>query len=262
MKSENKGYERCPTGIEGMDELIEGGFPRERTVLLRGECGTGKTIFGAQFLYNGIVEHNEPGVLVCLEQDPEHLKKDMVNLNLDLDTAERNGKLMIIDASLSRVTPLEFQQPAEEIPSKSFQIKLEYFGDITTLINTIIKATKKINAKRVVIDSLPSLSYLILAENYVRNTILNINHKLITNKLTSLLISDTPQKYGESKLDVTEFIADSVITLHYNLLPKEGGRYLIINKMRGTNHSEEINLLKITKGKGITVTSPRKSGNF
>lgn len=246
--------DRCPTGIQGLDELIEGGFPRGRTVLLRGECGTGKTIFGMQFIYNGIVEYEEPGIFVCLEQSPKHLKKDLRGFNFDLQKVEDEGKLMIIDASLARVTPLEFPIPLEDVPSKSFQIHLEYFGDINNLIDAIIKAAKKIKARRVVIDSLPSLNYLIFAERYVRNTILSINYKLIDNNLTSILISDIPSELVEKKLDVAEYITDSVINLNYTPVSKGKGRFLVIRKMRGTEHNEDMNPIKFVKGKGIMIT--------
>ncbi|MBU4266966.1 MAG: circadian clock protein KaiC, partial [Candidatus Altiarchaeota archaeon] len=68
---EFEGDDRCPTGIPGLDEVISGGFPRGRTILLTGACGTGKTIFGIQYLFNGITKYNEPGVLVLLEQNIE-----------------------------------------------------------------------------------------------------------------------------------------------------------------------------------------------
>ena len=86
-----------------MDELLEGGFPRQRSILLSGSSGSGKTTFAVQFLYKGITDYNEPGILICLEQNPKELKQDMLDYGFDLAQAEHDGKLIIIDASLSRI---------------------------------------------------------------------------------------------------------------------------------------------------------------
>lgn len=60
--------DRVPTGIEGLDPSIEGGFPRGSLILLAGNPGTGKTVFGAQFLYRGASVYGEPGVYVSFAE--------------------------------------------------------------------------------------------------------------------------------------------------------------------------------------------------
>jgi len=89
--------ERCPTGIYGLDELREGGYPRGRTVLVSGSCGTAKSTFGVQFLYNGIVQHKEPGILITLEESAKKLKKDMLRFGFDFDKEEKSGNLIVVD---------------------------------------------------------------------------------------------------------------------------------------------------------------------
>ena len=59
---------RIPTAIPGLDELIEGGFIENDVILLTGGPGAGKSTFGVQFLYEGIVKYNEPGLYVTLEE--------------------------------------------------------------------------------------------------------------------------------------------------------------------------------------------------
>ena len=66
---------KVPTGIPGMDELLNGGIPERNVVLLSGGPGTGKTIFGQQFLYAGVAEYGEPGVLVALEEVCNEIKE-------------------------------------------------------------------------------------------------------------------------------------------------------------------------------------------
>ena len=58
---------KCPTGIRGLDDVTNGGFPRGRATLICGGSGSGKTLMGMQFLVRGIEEHGEPGVFMCIE---------------------------------------------------------------------------------------------------------------------------------------------------------------------------------------------------
>ena len=62
---------RIKTGIKGLDDLVGGGFVEGSTILLSGDAGSGKTIFGLQYLFNGASKYDEPGVLVTLESRPE-----------------------------------------------------------------------------------------------------------------------------------------------------------------------------------------------
>src|SRR4030042_6548023 len=91
---------RTSTGITRLDEKIGGGLPPgPRTILVAGGCGTGKTTFGVQFLYNGATEHREPGILINFEQDIEQLKDDMLNFGFDLNKLEKDKMLKIFDKS-------------------------------------------------------------------------------------------------------------------------------------------------------------------
>ena len=239
--------ERCPTGIEGLDELMDGGFPKGRTILISGSCGTGKTIFGVQFLYNGAVKYDEAGVLVCLEQSPNYLKKDVSAFGFDLQNLEDKGKLTIIDASLSRMDMSDFPVPSE-VPSSSFQLNIADFANVDMLIDAIITAANKIDAKRIVIDGLPSLDYMISNERNVRNTLININYKLLDSGATAILTSGISDDSSMSKYGLEEYIVDGAITLHYITTGPGSGRNLIIEKMRGTEHSEDIHTIKYKRG--------------
>jgi len=81
--------ERVKTGIPGLDELIEGGFPRGDTILVAGKAGTGKSILATQFIYKGVTEYNEPGVLVTLEEPPNLIKRNMLRFGMDLAKLEK-----------------------------------------------------------------------------------------------------------------------------------------------------------------------------
>jgi circadian clock protein KaiC len=104
-----------PTGVLGLDELISGGFPRGRIVLVIGGPGTGKTLLASQFLYNGISEHNENGIFVSFDESKNHLFSEMLKFGWDFKKAEEENKLAFIDATrLSRVAMLKEKVLKEE----------------------------------------------------------------------------------------------------------------------------------------------------
>ncbi len=244
--------ERCPTGIEGFDELLDGGFPRGRVVLLAGDCGTGKSILSAQFLVNGALEYDEPGVYVSLEQTPKLLKQDMAAIGLDLQKLEDDGKLIIVDASLSGMA---FKDDSR------YKLTPEQFSldSITAMIND---TAEEIGAKRAVVDSFSALDSLLESKKShvglglkedVRRAILGINYKLQSMELTSILISDIVGDRQLSKHGIEEYMVDGVITLHYNAVGPDAGRHLIIKKMRSTKHNENINTIEFVEGTGVKV---------
>jgi len=257
--------ERCPTGIPGLDELLEGGFPRGRCILISGSCGTGKTTFGVQFLYNGIVQYGEPGVLVCLEQDPKELKQEMLCYGFDLEKVEQEGKLVIIDASLSRLglkprrrETMPFEATHITQLSGSMSLLPDEFN-IETLLEIITSKAKRIGARRAVIDSLPALDFLIGNSGYsmrdvIRQTLISMIYRLKLEGLTTLLITEVEE--GGDKISahgVESYIADGVIVLYYSTFGPTVGRNLTIRKMRGTKHSEDVHPIRFERSVGIRV---------
>ena len=100
--------ERVQSGIEGLDEMISGGFPKRRVILLLGGPGTGKTIFATQFLYKGITQYDENAVFVSLDESKEHFYEEMLKFGWDFKKAEEEGKFQFIDATrLSRIAILK-----------------------------------------------------------------------------------------------------------------------------------------------------------
>lgn len=248
---------KCPTGIPGLDELIEGGLPRKRSVLVSGKCGTGKTIFGIQFLYNGIVKYNEPGILVALEQDPKELRQDMKGLGFDLQEHERDGKLIIIDTGLSRME-LDIEGKSKE-KSDKFEIpegSISLFPDELTmdkLLEIITEKADEINAKRIVIDSLPALDFLVRDRatdiKYVmRQMILAMNYRLKLIGLTSLLITEIPWSDGISPHGIESYVTDGVIVLSTVRKGNVRENTIEIIKMRDTKHERKIVPFAIDRG--------------
>jgi KaiC/GvpD/RAD55 family RecA-like ATPase len=240
---------RCPTGIPGLDEILDGGFPRGRTILLKGACGTGKSILGVQFLHQGIVRYNEPGVLVLLEQNIQHLKSDMLMFGCDMSELEDLGKLIVIDASLSRfnLSDINLPRPPHD---KSFSLTSLELIETKEVIDIVVDTAEEINAKRVVIDSLPALDNLVKSKGNTRDIILGINYRLQAAELTSILISDILEN---RKGGVEEYVVDGVVLLEYKTTGPDIGRYLTIEKMRATKHSENIHPIRFKEGVGLEV---------
>ena len=90
---------KVPTGIEGLDEMLDGGFPSGRPILVCGAPGSGKTIFAMQFLCNGAVQHGERGVFVSLDESKPHLLQDMDSFGWNLLELEKKQLISIVDAS-------------------------------------------------------------------------------------------------------------------------------------------------------------------
>jgi len=235
---------RVKTGIKGLDELIEGGFPEGRSFLVSGGCGTGKTILSMQYIYNGATKFNEPGIYVTLDERPDLIREDCLRFGWDLKKLEDENMMQIIDGSIAKTGI-----PSEEefaMPATGF--------DLDKLLLEIMRVTKRIGAKRLVIDSIPALGFNYENENEVRKAILKLSYMLQRLGVTTIMtteIQEGSNKYG--KFGVEEYVADGVLVLHYMGIGTQSNRTLHIRKMRATQHSEDLHPIKILSKQGITV---------
>jgi KaiC/GvpD/RAD55 family RecA-like ATPase len=236
--------ERLKTGVIGLDNLIEGGFPHGRTILITGGCGTGKTIFSMQFIYYGAAIYKEPGIYVTLDERPDLIRQDVLRFGWDLKTLEQKNMITIIDGSVARIG-----MPSQE----EFTMPITGF-DTDKLLLEILRLTKKTGAKRVVIDSIPALGFNFEKESETRKAVLKLSYMLTRAGVTSILTTEVQEgelKYG--KYGVEEYVADGVIVLRYSSLSSGGtNRTIHIRKMRATKHSEDLHPLSITP-KGVKI---------
>src|SRR5438105_2010647 len=84
------------TGVEGLDAIFMGGIPRTNVIMVQGATGTGKTLLGTEFIYRGITEHNEPGMIVVFETSPDKVVRDAANFGWNLQELEQQDKLKIV----------------------------------------------------------------------------------------------------------------------------------------------------------------------
>ena len=217
---------RVKTGIDGLDQVLDGGYPRGTNILVTGPSGTGKTIFCAQFIYKGLRDYNENGIFVTLEEKPKNLRKGMLSLGWDFKKYEDEGKLIIIDAASIRsglATKEKYKMP------KGF--------DTDNLLIGIHKAAKEIGATRIVVDSLPSLELHLNDTALIRKSIFRISSLLLETRMTSLLTTESLNSNMISRYGVEEFVCRGVITLDLEEKGKDLKRMLRVRKMRGTKHT-------------------------
>ena len=241
---------KLQTGILGLDDLIGGGIPEGSTTLLSGRSGSGKTIFGLQYLYHGAAQFDEPGILVTLEARPNDLRAEALQFGWDLKELESKGKLAIIDAASSK---------AGLPTSEQFALKRGF--DMEALAETIYNAIEEIKAKRLVLDGIAGLTLRFNEPSEVRRELYRISALLNELRVTSLFIGEVDDPTTQSRSGVEQFIAQGLITL--NLHENDGGleRDLLIWKMRLTSHSMKRHPY-IISDKGIQVkktTAKRKT---
>ncbi len=240
--------ERATTGIHGLDDLIEGGFPRNRTILVSGACGTGKSIFSMQYLFHGITQCNEPGVFVTFDEAPDNIRSDMLRFGWNLQELEAHNLFAMVDGASARAGTPSTEQNALQ----THQL------DINRVLTEVLTVCRRIGAKRLVIDSIPALGFQLDNENEIRKTILRLSQVLNKSGMTSIITTELPeQTTGQgrltfSKYGVEEYIADGVLLLNFLSLGEKSTRTAYIRKMRGTKHSLETHPFDITEN-GIII---------
>jgi KaiC/GvpD/RAD55 family RecA-like ATPase len=235
---------RVSTGIDGLDKMLGGGLPHERTFLVCGGPGSGKTILAMQFLYHGATECNEPGLYVSLDESKKHLTEEMEGFGWDIEKQEKNGKLLIVDASPIRKIPSEIKLGNLSIGKRDF--------NLLSLIEIVRENAGKIKAKRAVIDPVAGLTFQYPDSGERRTATLDFLEALVQLETTNLVTTELKSLALQRDIVPEEFLAHGVIVLHSwrNQFAAHGG--LQIEKMRGISHDNQIRPYKITK-KGIQV---------
>jgi circadian clock protein KaiC len=220
--------ERVPTGIDGLDSLIQGGFLRGDVILLAGRTGSGKTIFSVQFIYNGALHYGEPGVYATFEEDAKTLKRNMLGLGFDLEKLEAEGLVRIIDLE---------------------GLKGEGLG---ANIGFIMETLKEINGKRLVIDSITAF-LAGCSEGFEYRTFMHLVYRMLkAGGYTTIMTCSVPTGARTLGLGIEEFIADSVLFLENVVDGLELKTRFLIHKMRGTDHSKKYHNVIVTN-KGLQI---------
>lgn len=237
----NNVSDRVPTGIEGFDELCEGGLLRDHTYLISGTSGAGKTILALQFIYNGITKYNENGIIIATEERPDHIRANAKGFGWDLKALEDDGKLAIIDAASTKIG----------IPSQEKYVDVRPF-DMRSMMDQIIMIQEEIDAKRAVVDSTTSIGFYLQDPAKIRVELLKLSTTLEILGLTSVMTSEVVDDDHPSRFGVENFVTEGTIALYYKRMENVRVRSLEIFKMRGSDHSKKIHPYDITKD-GVVV---------
>ena len=223
--------ETVQTGIYGLDEMVGGGFPKNRIILILGGPGAGKTILASQFLYKGIAEFNENAIFVSLDEGKKHFYSEMMNFGWDFQKAEEEGKFGFIDATrLSRVAMLKEKMMSEESHSlRGKQLPID------KLVEQLQEKIKEIDAKRVALDTLASLFYRFLDPIERRTAGVDLIEALSDLNTTTLVTTELEYLSLERKLMDEEFLVHGVIMMQTLFSGGSTVRALQVEKMRGVS---------------------------
>jgi circadian clock protein KaiC len=228
------GLDRVPTGINGLDDIIEGGLPRGFCYAIVGGPGTGKTTFGVQFICVGALRYNESGVYLTLEEPPYSIADGAMRFGWNIYDLEKRSVLALLDAS-----PIQ-----DETHPKRYVIKAGLGSDefsVDGLLGTVNEARKRIDAKRCVVDSVSGLTLQYKDEFEARQQVLKLVKGLTQMKLTTLLLTEsTEESVDVQKYGTAEFLAQGVIYLHAYRIRDSIARAIEVRKMRGVKTPEKL----------------------
>jgi KaiC/GvpD/RAD55 family RecA-like ATPase len=219
---------KVSSGINGLDELIGGGFPEGRVVLVVGGPGSGKTILCSQFLYKGIQENKENGVFISLDESKKHYYSEMKSFGWDFEKAEREGKFSFVDATrMSRVAMLKealYKEESSSLRGKALPVD-KLIGDIQAKI-------QQVSAKRVVLDTLAALVYRFPDPVERRTTVVDLIESLADLGATSLVTTELGHLGLERSALDEEFLVHGVIMLQTLFSGGTTTRAMQVEKMR------------------------------
>ncbi len=217
-KSHSFIFPKTPTGVDGLDEITDGGFPQGRPTLICGGAGCGKTLLSMQFLIKGITEYDEPGVFMSFEEPSDDLTLNVKSLGFDLEQLKKDKKLVVDHV---RVERSEIEEAGEY--------------DLDGLFIRLGHAIDSIKATRVVLDTIESLFAGLDNQAILRAELRRLFHWLKTKGVTAVITGER----GEATLTrqgLEEYVSDCVIVLDHRVIEQVSTRRLRIVKYRGSTH--------------------------
>jgi circadian clock protein KaiC len=214
-----RALQKALTGIQGLDEITLGGLPRGSPTLVIGGAGSGKTMFGLEFLVRGATQYGEPGVFVSFEETIADLTKNAASLGFDLNRLIAEKKLFLDHVCISRGELTETG---------------EY--DLDGLFIRIADAVQKVGARRIVLDTIEALFAELPNPGIFRAEIRRLFGWLRQKGLTAVITAERSQTDKLTRLGIEEFVSDCVILLDNRIREEISTRRLRIVKYRGSTH--------------------------
>lgn len=237
---------KAPTGIEGFDEITQGGLPRGRTTLVEGGPGSGKTIMALQTLVNGACQHGEPGIFVAFEESSSRIMANSEKFGWDLASLQQK-KLFFLDV-----------QPAPDLfQSGSF--------DLGGMLSGLEAKAREIKAKRIVFDAMDVLLALLNDPIAERREVYRLHEWLLTHGFTAVITAkldnDDRSPNGPPQLGFMQFMVDCAVLLNHRVIQGISQRNLRVVKFRGSAFAENESPFLIGSG-GLEVAGARDLGGL
>ena len=215
------GSSRALTGIDGLDDLFQGGIPRGSATIVQGATGAGKTLLSLQFLIEG-ARRGEKGVLFTLEETPEQLRSNARSLGWNLESLEAEGRLII-----------KYTSPVE--------LSTDRF------LYDSANEVRELGVRRAVFDSLTTMALGIPSARRYKEMVYAIAKHLRGEGVSLVMTVESEQLLGAANLTGhgVSFIADNLIQLRYVEIGAKLERAISVLKARGIKHDSELRSLRI-----------------
>jgi circadian clock protein KaiC len=209
------------TGIEGLDEITEGGLPAGRPTLICGGAGCGKTILAMEFLVHGAREFNQPGLFLSFEESPTQILENFRSFGFHLEDLVEEKKLKISHVELGQ---------GKTIESGAFTLE--------GLLIRVEQGIAAIGVKRVVLDSMDALFSALANTQNLRNEIARMLQAL-RDRQVSVVVTAERGADEFSRYGFQEYVSDCVLLLDHRISGQISKRRVRIVKYRGSRHSAD-----------------------
>jgi circadian clock protein KaiC len=211
-------FPKCPTGIDGFDEITGGGLPKGRPTLIYGGPGCGKTLLSMEFLVRGALEYNEPGVFISFEEPEKDLIQNVDSFGWDIEELINQKKLFI---DYIRIERGEIEETGD--------------FDLEALFIRIASAAESVGAKRIALDTLESIFGVFNSTTILRAELRRLFTFLKNKGLTAIITAEIDET-GHTRHGMEDYVSDCVIFLDHRMKEQSATRRIRVVKYRGSAH--------------------------
>ena len=222
--------ELTKTGIEGLDDILNGGIVKNSTTLISGNPGAGKSIFGLQYIYNGVELFDEKGIYLTFEENEDDLREAAESTGFD------NWQQYVADGHIN-------------VYDKQVLLRENDFG---AALDILLEDLDNEEYERLVLDSLTMFQLFFESEREERTYLLKFTDILRENDLTTLMTNEQGTVFPETDIGLENFLTDGNVFLLQTPTDSGVNRYVWVAKMRKQNIDSDIFPMEITQS-GITV---------